>query len=168
MAVYTSVEREELKNYLKQYNLSDLVEYKGISSGVTNSNYLVVTKDEGFILTIFEHAHQKELNFYVDLMAHLSQEGISCPCPIAMIDNKFIGILNDKPSLLVSFINGHEIQDVDNDTCFEIGTALAKIHMASKTFLDYQKNPRSLMWMNKTFSNIIKHLTQDERNLIKN
>mgnify|MGYP003328192637 CR=1 FL=1 len=168
MAVYTSVEREDLVNYLKQYDLSDLLDYKGISSGVTNSNYLVVTKDDSYILTIFEHAHQNELNFYVDLMAHLSHEGIACPCPVAMIDQKLIGELNKKPSLLVSFINGQEIQDVDNNACFEIGAALAKIHMASKTFLDYQKNPRSLMWMKKTFSNIIKHLTEDEKNLIKN
>ena len=44
MSVYTSVNIEELKDWLKDYVLDDLTDYQGIKSGITNTNYFLMTK----------------------------------------------------------------------------------------------------------------------------
>ena len=54
MAVFTSISFDELSIWLKQFNLGNLIHFQGISSGVTNTNYLIAVEDARFILTIFE------------------------------------------------------------------------------------------------------------------
>ena len=71
MAVYTSITSNELNNWIKRFNLEEFINFKGISSGVTNSNYLINMSDSKYILTIFEHNKIDELPFYVDLMTFL-------------------------------------------------------------------------------------------------
>ena len=43
MAVYTDVAAEELAEFLKGYDIGELLSYKGIAEGVENSNFLLHT-----------------------------------------------------------------------------------------------------------------------------
>ena len=43
MAVYTDVAADELADFLTQYDLGELLSYKGIAEGVENSNFLLHT-----------------------------------------------------------------------------------------------------------------------------
>ena len=43
MAVYTDVAADELADFLKEYEIGDLLSYKGIAEGVENSNFLLHT-----------------------------------------------------------------------------------------------------------------------------
>ena len=61
MAVYTSITSKELNNWIKRFNLKDFIDFKGISSGVTNSNYLIHMSNTKYILTIFE---QNKICYY--------------------------------------------------------------------------------------------------------
>ena len=51
MAVYTDVAAEDLAEFLKGYDIGELLSYKGIAEGVENSNYVVHTGRGYFILT---------------------------------------------------------------------------------------------------------------------
>ena len=42
MAVYTSVNRFELEDFLEQFNLGKLIFYDGILVGIENSNYIII------------------------------------------------------------------------------------------------------------------------------
>ena len=53
MAVYTSINSSDLSEWLKKFKFKDFVDFKGISSGVTNSNYLISMPDLNYILTIY-------------------------------------------------------------------------------------------------------------------
>jgi homoserine kinase type II len=55
MAVYTEVSDEELNAFIAQYDVGQLLSYKGIAEGVENSNYLVQTDTAYFILTLYEN-----------------------------------------------------------------------------------------------------------------
>ena len=77
MAVYTDVAADELAAYLSQYDLGDLLSYKGIAEGVENSNFLLHTSKGSFILTLYEkRVARGDLPFFLGLMTHLASRGI--------------------------------------------------------------------------------------------
>ena len=83
MAVYTDVAADELAAYLSQYDLGDLLSYKGIAEGVENSNFLLHTSKGSFILTLYEkRVARGDLPFFLGLMTHLAKHGITCPQPV--------------------------------------------------------------------------------------
>src|SRR4029450_2763262 len=45
---------EDLIAFLAQYDVGELLSYKGIAEGVENSNFLVHTRSGYFILTLYE------------------------------------------------------------------------------------------------------------------
>src|SRR5215475_164928 len=83
VAVYTDVVAEELGAFLADYDVGELLAYKGIAEGVENSNFLVHTSRAYFILTLYERrVASEDLPFFLGLMEHLHARGISCPQPV--------------------------------------------------------------------------------------
>ena len=82
MSVYTSVNIKELKIWLQDYALDNLTDYQGIKSGITNTNYFLMTAHDRFVLTLFEKNTLEDLPYFVDLMAHLAKNSFLCPKPI--------------------------------------------------------------------------------------
>src|SRR3546814_7443537 len=80
MAVYTHVPAEEMAAFLTRYNAGELVSAKGIAEGVENSNYLVETTQDRFILTLYEkRVDEADLPFFMDLLDHLGARGCKVP-----------------------------------------------------------------------------------------
>ena len=78
MAVYTDVAADELGEFLKDYELGELLSYKGIAEGVENSNFLLHTTSGHFILTLYEKRVAKsDLPFFLGLMTHLAAHGLN-------------------------------------------------------------------------------------------
>ncbi|RUU03329.1 phosphotransferase, partial [Mesorhizobium sp. M7A.T.Ca.TU.009.02.1.1] len=83
MAVYTDVAEGELGAFLKHYPVGDLLSYKGIAEGTENSNFLLHTSSGSYILTLYEKRVEKaDLPFFLGLMGHLANKGVSCPLPV--------------------------------------------------------------------------------------
>ena len=166
MAVYTSINFDELTSFLNSYDLSQLKSFKGISSGVTNTNYFIETDNSKYILTIFEQAQPKDIQFYVDLMSFLSQQKFNCPTPIANHAGHYLGKIQHKPTLLVSFLNGKELKEITKENCFHVGESLAHLHLTAKDYKVSLTNPRGLNWMNEVFQKMHHLLAEDEKNVI--
>ncbi|MEC8176982.1 MAG: phosphotransferase, partial [Pseudomonadota bacterium] len=85
MAVYTEIDSDTLAEFAAQYPLSQIDEFKGITAGVQNSNFLLTTADAKYILTIYESSANgvaaADLPFFLGLMLHMSARGLSCPVP---------------------------------------------------------------------------------------
>ena len=167
MAVFTSISFDELSIWLKQFNLGNLIDFQGISSGVTNTNYLIVVEDARFILTIFEDTQFDDLSFYIDLMSFLSKNHILCPQPILNKNEKYLSLLKNKPALIVSFLNGSEKEDVSPDNCFGVGKALANFHLKAEKFSQKRKNTRNLSWIKTTHENLSNLLSEDDNKIIE-
>ena len=83
MAVYTEVSDDELRRFLEPYHLGRLIASKGIAEGVENSNFLLQTEERSYILTLYEKRMRRgDLPFFLALMQHLADRGISVPQPI--------------------------------------------------------------------------------------
>ena len=52
MAVYTKLSKNDVEDFFKKYNLGKVKNFVGIKEGIENTNYLVQTEKDKFILTI--------------------------------------------------------------------------------------------------------------------
>ena len=83
MAVFTKINKRDILNIQNFFNIGKIINYHGIKEGIENTNYLIFTKRQKFILTIFEkRVKKKDLPFFMKLMDKLSNLKIKCPSPL--------------------------------------------------------------------------------------
>ena len=167
MAVYTSINSSDLNDWIEKFNFKDLVNFKGISSGVTNSNYLIQMAHSNYILTIFEHNNIEELPFYIDLMTYLAKENFLCPRPIENKNGQALGLLKEKPALMVSFLDGKEKVIRSPKSCYLVGQYLAKLHLTANNFPQLNKNTRGLDWVSDMYLNLKKYLSLEDQGILE-
>ena len=145
MAVYTLVSDDALEEFLSPYNLGRVLAFKGIAEGVENSNYFLKTEQGSFILTLYEkRVNEQELPFFINLMQHLSQQGLNCPLPIQTTEGQSLGRLAGRPAALISFLDGLSIKTPTAAHCRSLGRALAELHEAGRTFSMERANSLSV------------------------
>ncbi len=141
MAVYTQIPDSELKDYLDRYNIGGLHSLKGIAEGVENSNYLLSTDKGMYILTLYEkRVNADDLPFFLGLMEHLAKNSIDCPQPIKLKSGETLSTLAARPSAIISYLDGNSVRRPSPDHCRQVGTALAKMHLAGEGFELSRKN----------------------------
>jgi homoserine kinase type II len=145
MAVYTDVAADELAEFLKGYDIGDLLSYKGIAEGVENSNFLLHTSAGYFILTLYEkRVASEDLPYFLSLMAHLAARGVSCPQPAKNRTGAVFGTLSGRPAAIINFLEGVWPRRPNAAHCAGVGEALAKMHVAGRDFPLVRKNPLSV------------------------
>ncbi|CAG0949231.1 homoserine kinase type II [Methylophilaceae bacterium] len=167
MSVFTTVTKEQLRHWLTAYPLGELLELKGIASGITNTNYFVTTSTGRYVLTLFEKNSAEELPYFLGLMTHFSEHGIPCPHPIRMHDSRTLGVLNGKPAALVSCLRGKSLEQPAAGHCAEIGRVLAKMHIAGASFGKTMINPRGAEWRIKTAAEVMPFLDAEACALLR-
>lgn len=167
MSVFTTVTPDQLQAWLQRYPLGELLELKGIASGITNTNYFVTTSAGRYVLTLFEKNSADELPYFLDLMAHLADHGIPCPHPVANVDGHYLGALNGKPAALVSCLRGGSLETPNPVHCTEMGAVLARMHLAGQSFPQSMENPRGPHWWNTTAATVLPFLDGEQRALLE-
>ena len=145
MAVYTDVASDDLAAFLADYDLGELLSYKGIAEGVENSNFLVHTRRGSFILTLYEkRVAASDLPFFLALMEHLANRGLTCPQPVKTRQGKMLGQICGRPAAIVTFLEGMWIRRPSPWHCAAVGEALAKLHLAGADFTARRPNALSV------------------------
>jgi homoserine kinase type II len=141
MAVYTEVTDDDLSAFLARYEVGSLVGYKGIAEGVENTNYLVQTSKARFILTLYEkRVAPQDLPFFLGLMEHVADRGVSCPRPVHAKDGTILSELAGRTAALVTFLDGFSVKKPRADHCLKLGRALAQFHLATADFPQSRQN----------------------------
>jgi len=145
MAVYTDVAADELAEFLKAYEIGELLSYKGIAEGVENSNFLLHTTKGAFILTLYEkRVAVDDLPYFLSLMAYLAERGVRCPQPAKNRKGEVYSTLADRPAAIINFLEGMWPRRPNAAHCAGVGEALAKMHLAGADFPLFRKNPLSV------------------------
>lgn len=166
MAVYTEVSDDDLKAFMAGYDLGEVVGCKGIAEGVENSNYLLQTATGPYILTLYERrVNPADLPFFMDLMEHLARSGIKCPVPIHAKDGKTLRTLCGRPAAIITFLNGMWPRRAEAWHCYELGVALAELHVAGRSFPHTRKNNLSLAGWHELFEKVGNTTEQIEQGL---
>ncbi len=156
MAVFTDISTEELTTFMGGYNLGKVINYKGIITGVENTNYFIETTTGHYILTLFEgRASIEDLPYFMGLMQHLAAEGFNCPKPIPNKNGVVLQQLKEKAATVTSFLKGAEPTTISPSHLVTLGTRLAEMHMALSGFKATRPNDQSL----KTWQSMAEDLT---------
>ncbi len=170
MAVYTALDDDALTAWLEPRRVGTLTDWRGIASGIENSNFYVTTCDDGrdrrFVLTVFERLDEAQLSYYLALMKHLATRGLPCPAPIPDHDGSLHAPLAGKPAALVTRLPGQSVLRPGDDHCAAIGSVLARLHVASVDFDVDLPNPRGFDWWVATARGVRAFLDDAQRALL--
>ncbi len=167
MSVYTKVSREELAQFLRGYPVGELVDHHGIKAGITNTNYFVNTADGHWVLTLFEHAAEEDLPYFLGLMDHLALRGIACPRPVANHDGQFLTRLKNKPAALVQKLEGHTVAQPNKRQCAAVGKLLGDLHLAGQSFAQKRAPDRGADWRGRAAREVLPKLDGDNAALLR-
>ncbi|MDF1734778.1 MAG: homoserine kinase [Minwuia sp.] len=145
MAVYTDIADDELDRLLDAYDIGQAVACTGIAEGVENSNFMLLTDRDRYILTLYEkRVDPADLPFFLGLLDHLSEQGFPCPQPIRTRTGQTLVEAAGRPAAIVSFLRGRWPRKPRPVHLAAIGDALARLHMAAGDFPLHRANALSL------------------------
>ncbi|MEN9847367.1 MAG: hypothetical protein RL368_107 [Pseudomonadota bacterium] len=167
MSVYTTVERDQLEEFLTHYDLGQLVCHQGISAGIENTNYFVTTDSGEFILTLFEQYSFEELPYFLELMAYLAEHEVPSAHPLADKSGHYLRELNARPAALVRRLNGRDVSEPSVSQCAAIGDALGKLHQISPDFPHHRDNGRGEDWRYATALKLVPLLNDSDAQILR-
>ena len=155
MAVYTKINKKDLLSINKKFDGKKFIYFKGIKQGIENTNYLLKSKNEKFILTIFEkRVSKKEIPFFMKLMDQLNISKINCPKPLKNNKGNYLFKLKNKTACIVSFLKGKDKKTLSLKNCYDIGKMIAQMHSSTKKIKLYRKNSMGVKNLNPLLNNI--------------
>ena len=179
MAVYTKISSKDIHLTNSKFDIDEIKSFQGIKKGIENTNYLLKTKNEKFILTIFEkRVSNKEIPFFMKLMDNLNQSKISCPKPLKGKNGNYFFKLKNKTACVVTFLKGKDKQILNINNCYQVGRVISKMHSITKKLKFSRKNSmgiqnlntllKSIKFKSKKNSNLEKFLAKNLSNIKKN
>ncbi|HEX5056710.1 MAG TPA: homoserine kinase [Gammaproteobacteria bacterium] len=170
MSVYTTLNKSDLTEFLNAFDVGVVHDLRGISDGIENTNYFLTTVNNSdkndFVLTIFESLSHEELPFFLNLMAFLAEHGVPCAHPVADRAGRYLQRLKSKPAAVVQRLRGRSIAAVSEDHCRQVGSALARLHLAGKSFPQARKNPRAYPWFEQAARRLRPRLSTADQRLL--
>lgn len=167
MSVFTTVTADQLRLWLQDYDVGELQDLQGIAAGIENTNYFVTTRNGRYVLTLFEKLTAAELPFYLNLMAHLAQQGVPSAHPVADRNGGYLGQLNGKPAALVARLDGRDVSAPDSRQCATVGTVLGRMHLAGQSYPAVMNNPRGPHWWTSVLPEILPFVSAQEKALLE-
>jgi len=128
MTYYTALNEGDIQIILNYYTNDKVRSFKVLSGGSENTNYLVNTENQDFVLTVCEQKSLEEAKNLACLLEYLHDNNFATSKVQKTKSERFIEIWNDKPIMLKQFIKGHIIQDFPDNLLFYLGKELAKLH----------------------------------------
>jgi homoserine kinase type II len=166
MSVFTSITEQQLNILLSRYDLGQLVEYKGISAGIENSNFFVTTDQHAMVLTIYEHHNEEELGFFTRLIQHLGADGNPVPTPFANNNGDLVEHIANKPCAFFPRLKGDHIRHASAEACDELGKVLAKLHLSGQSFKPTRLNDRDIKWCAGQIESASQGLSTEDQQLL--
>ncbi len=166
MAVFTKINKRDMLEIEKNFNLGRIKNFHGIKKGIENTNYFIEFRKLKTILTIFEkRVNTKDLPFFMKLMYGLSNLNIVCPKPIKSKKGSYLFKIKNKNACIVTFIKGNDKKQLTPSDCKQIGKNVAELHKATKKLKINRKNSLSIKELPKILKKIDNRINKFSRNL---
>ena len=155
MAVYTRIDKNDIKLINNKFEIEKIISFQGIKQGIENTNYLLKSKNKKFILTIFEkRVSNKEVPFFMKLMDKLNSSKINCPKPLRTKGDSYLIKLKKKTACIVSFLEGKDKKKLNIRDCYTVGKTTAQMHLVTEKLKLYRKNSMGIKNLNPLLKSI--------------
>ncbi|WP_105373342.1 phosphotransferase [Neorhizobium huautlense] len=129
MAVFTELSDEDRVSITTAYGMMSLSSVIGIADGDTETTYLFRTKEEEYIVTLFENgAEPLDLERAFVTMETLHRNGVPCPRPIRTVDGSATFHVAERLVAVVTFVPGSSTSNATDAKCVSLGRVMAQIH----------------------------------------
>jgi len=166
LAVYTSLSDSDMRALVADYYLGELVSFQGISGGVENTNYFLITTTGKYVVTLFEEFDLDEVPYFLDVVAHLKHKGFNVPAALIDIHGERLREVKSRPAIIVDCFPGNELKQTDVNSCRLMGEALAKLHIGGEDFPEHRDSHRGVAWWHKTSQAILSQLDPSQAQLL--
>jgi homoserine kinase type II len=178
MAVYTVLDQLDIETLIKPFGIGPLLSFKGAADGVENTTYFISTDhsqlnnkeytadQQDYVITLFEELETKHLDYYVDLTTALADNHLPVPAPLTDYNGKAVQEVQGKPALLFPKAPGQHPQHLHPQQCHNLGVAMAKMHLVSRTLDLYHNGNRSFGWLAQRVEQIKGCLGEKDRSLL--
>ena len=131
MSIFTPVDEAELRAFLANYSVGELVSSKGIVEGVENTNYFVTTTQGEYVLTLVESLDFDRSSEVQDFVVFLAAHQIKVAGPIKSNSGDVTLKLNGRPAVLSCRLKGSPVDIPSITQCHVIGEELGRSHRKS-------------------------------------
>ena len=167
MAVYTHLEDSQIEELLNDYTLGEFVSAQAIVEGIDNSNYLLKTTQNTFILTLYEsRIPAEDLPFYLHLMSYMKDQGVECPRTQMRKDGELLSQVQGRSVSITSFLEGRGLTEIQPKHLAELGEFVAKMHVATQGFDRTLRNNLAPNRLASLFDQVKGHLGALAPNLV--
>ncbi len=168
MAVFTKLNHSQIENFLSHYSLGNLEDFSEIVEGIENSNYKIICNNKPYILTIFEkRVKEEDLPFFINLKLYLHNHKFKCPKPLENKDGKIINTIANKNAVIISFIEGNQIEKPSINECNEVGKMMGHLHTLTMKFNQKRQNGLDIDEWKRLFQKCENNNTNEFDNLSK-
>ena len=126
MTQYIELKENDISGILRKYNLRQ-IGYDSIEEGAGNTTYIVRTKQDQYVLTIFEIDHFRVANMG-SLLCLLEKCGFPTTRVQKLMNGDVTTSFQGKPVLLKPYIAGQVIENLDGNMVSQVGMAMANLH----------------------------------------
>jgi len=151
MANYTALQKPEIHELAKQYDLS-VTTYSPIEGGAGNSSYLLETQLGKFVLTVFEIGLER-VTILEKLLLLLDEYDFPTTRLLGLAQGGRITSIQGKPVMVKPYIPGRVVKDLDETMLGQIGMAMGRLHQIP----DADNLPDNHVYGLQTFPNVIGH-----------
>ena len=128
MPEYSVLSNENIKQILIPYGIKNFTDVKKLSGGSENTNYLITTNNNRYVLCLFEHKSLSHAHNLTQLLSHLKMHNFKTSETFPATDGKTLTTWNKKPILIKHFIEGEIKNSLPNHLIELVGKSLGKLH----------------------------------------
>lgn len=166
MSVFTTVQPAQLEEFLKRYELGQVSDFRPIPAGITNTNYYLDTDCGRYVLTLYEHHSDDELDYMLGLQQHLAEKSVCCSSPVVDRRGDYYSSLNQRPAAIIHRMPGDIETEPAPSHCAQTAAELARFHLAGQDFGKIRPNPRGIEWLLAAGDMLEAELSSQDKSLL--
>ena len=162
MSVYTNLSNKDVSSLLATYNIGTLKSFRGISDGITNTNYFLNTTRGKYIITIFEDITEAKVKKYLKLMNFFSSNSLCCPEIMLTKSKQILSIVKSKPCSIMEKLSGQTVRETNASLCESIGSIIGNFHNTGSNYKNKISNSRNIKWVESNIKKIRNHVSKKQ------
>ena len=143
-----SYSSEKIISFLEKYYDLNITSISLFESGIENTNYLIITKEQKYVFRTYEELNIQSVEFEVSFINECRKKGLPVQKVLQTVDKKEIIFFNEKPAVLLSYIEGEDFTTtpLTEDLAKEIGTLIAEFHKKTSHYKPKGNPMRKHYW----------------------